>query len=90
MEYISGCRQALLSPAFHSEGNDIVIGAVDPEGNPLYGSPALLLDVVAARISDGVNDPMISHDANMRPEKQIPDQPDVGGIGYQEEITWLQ
>lgn len=90
LECISGCRRTLLSAALHPESEDIVVCTVDSIGNPLHSSPPLLVDVIATRVSDRVNEPAVGNDANMRPEEQIPDQPDICGIGHQEEITRLQ
>jgi hypothetical protein len=87
---ISGRGCPFLSTTFHSQGDNIVIGTVDPEGNALHRSPQLLLDILPPRIPYGINHPNFRHDTHMRPEKQVSDNPKVRRVGYQKKVTWLQ
>ena len=87
---ISGRSYPFLSTALHSQGDDIMIGPVDPMRNALHRSPLLCLDMLSSRVSYGINYSIFGHDAHMRPEKQVSPKPTVRGVSYQKEVTWLQ
>ena len=87
---ISRCSHSLLSAALNSQGDDIVIGTVDPMGNALHRSPLLLLDILSPRVSYGINHSTFGDDAHMRPEKQVSHKPKVRRVSYEKEVTGLQ
>jgi len=87
---ISGRSCPFLSTALHSQGDDIVIGTVDPMGNALHRSPLLLLDILSPRVSYGINHSTFGDDAHMRPEKQVSHKPKVRRVSYEKEVTGLQ
>ncbi len=66
-----------------------MIDLVDLQGNALYCSPPLLLDILSAGVCYGINHSVFGDDAHMRPEKDISHGASVRGIGYQKEVTWL-